>query len=242
MISPTSWDSRSRRPCCRPWPSARRRGRRSGSSAGSMLGRLLDRFTRSVMEAVQSSRTRSDEDAVSQRSATTSRAGSTAIRCAWTARLHQTWSSAARGDELGVTTKERMLELTRRGEGKEDGADRTLDIEVEDVYGDIASVTVCSAVYHEYVAARANPATAGRSRTRSGSPRDGGGRTRRRPAPRPRRRCSTPRSGCWSTSATPASRRGGSPRRPASTTASSTTTSARTRTCSCARSSASPSA
>ena len=35
--------------------------------------------------------------------------------------------------------------------GHEDGADRRLDVEVEDVHGDIASVTVRSAVYHEYL-------------------------------------------------------------------------------------------
>ena len=55
------------------------------------------------------------------------------------------------GSELGITSKERMLELTRRGEGAQDGIDRTLEIEVEDVFGDIASVTVHSAVYHEYI-------------------------------------------------------------------------------------------
>jgi ketosteroid isomerase-like protein len=55
------------------------------------------------------------------------------------------------GATLGVTTKERMLELTGAGEGAEDGADRRLDVEIEDVYGDIASVTVRSAVYHEYL-------------------------------------------------------------------------------------------
>jgi hypothetical protein len=55
------------------------------------------------------------------------------------------------GEELGITTKERMLELTRRGDGKEDAADRTLDVEVHDVYGDIATATVRSAVYHEYL-------------------------------------------------------------------------------------------
>jgi ketosteroid isomerase-like protein len=65
--------------------------------------------------------------------------------------LHPDLVKRRAGNELGVTTKERMLELTREGEGKEDGADRTLRIEVEDVYGDIASVTVHSAVYHEYV-------------------------------------------------------------------------------------------
>ena len=55
------------------------------------------------------------------------------------------------GEELGVTTKERMLELTARGEGREDGADRTLDVEVHDVYGDIATATVRSAVYREHL-------------------------------------------------------------------------------------------
>ena len=52
---------------------------------------------------------------------------------------------------LGVTTKERMLELTASGEGAEDGADRRLDVRLEDVHGDIASVTVRSAVYREYL-------------------------------------------------------------------------------------------
>jgi Putative lumazine-binding len=55
------------------------------------------------------------------------------------------------GATLGVTTKERMLELTAAGEGAEDGADRQLDVEIEDLYGDIASVTVRTAVYHEYL-------------------------------------------------------------------------------------------
>jgi hypothetical protein len=55
------------------------------------------------------------------------------------------------GEELGITTKERMLELTRQGEGKQDGADRTLDIRVHDVYDDTATATVHSAVYHEHL-------------------------------------------------------------------------------------------
>jgi len=65
--------------------------------------------------------------------------------------LHPDLVKRRAGDELGVTTKERMLELTRQGEGKEDGADRTLDIQVDDVYGDTASATVHSAVYHEHL-------------------------------------------------------------------------------------------
>jgi ketosteroid isomerase-like protein len=55
------------------------------------------------------------------------------------------------GATLGITTKDRMLELTAAGEGAEDGADRRLDVKIEDVYGDVASVTVRSAVYHEYL-------------------------------------------------------------------------------------------
>jgi hypothetical protein len=50
-----------------------------------------------------------------------------------------------------ITTKERMLELTAAGEGRKDGVDRSLTIRIEDVREDIASVTVESAVYHEYV-------------------------------------------------------------------------------------------
>jgi ketosteroid isomerase-like protein len=65
--------------------------------------------------------------------------------------LHPNFVKRRAADELGITTKERMLELTRAGEGKADSADRTLDVEVEDLYGDIASVTVRSAVYHEYL-------------------------------------------------------------------------------------------
>jgi ketosteroid isomerase-like protein len=56
-----------------------------------------------------------------------------------------------RGATLGITTKQRMLELTAQGDGREDGADRRLDVEVEDVCEDIASVTVRAAVYYEYL-------------------------------------------------------------------------------------------
>jgi ketosteroid isomerase-like protein len=54
-------------------------------------------------------------------------------------------------NSLRISTKERMLELTALGEGREDGADRSLDIRIEDATEDTASVTVRSAVYHEYV-------------------------------------------------------------------------------------------
>ena len=65
--------------------------------------------------------------------------------------LHADLVKRRAGEELHIRTKEQMLEFTRHGEGKADAADRTLDIEVEDVYGDVASATVRSAVYHEYV-------------------------------------------------------------------------------------------
>jgi alkyl sulfatase BDS1-like metallo-beta-lactamase superfamily hydrolase len=65
--------------------------------------------------------------------------------------LHRDLVKRRAGDELGITTAERMIELTRQGAGREDGADRTLKIEVEDVHGDIASVTVQAAVYYEYL-------------------------------------------------------------------------------------------
>jgi hypothetical protein len=65
--------------------------------------------------------------------------------------LHPNLVKRLAGEELGMTTKERMIELTRRGEGKADAADRRLEIDVEDVYEDIASVTVRSAPYYEYL-------------------------------------------------------------------------------------------
>jgi hypothetical protein len=55
------------------------------------------------------------------------------------------------GEELGITTKERMLDLTAAGAGAEEGADRRLEVEVVEVHGDIASAIVRSAVYREYL-------------------------------------------------------------------------------------------
>ena len=103
------------------------------------------------MEAVQSSRTRSDEDAVVATVRDYFEGWFDGDPERMERALHKDLVKRRAGDDLGVTTKEQMLEYTRRGDGKEDAADRTLDIEVEDIYGDIASVTVCSAVYHEYV-------------------------------------------------------------------------------------------
>lgn len=65
--------------------------------------------------------------------------------------LHPNLVKRMAGEELGATTRERMVELTRQGEGAADAADRRLDVEVLDVYGDIASAVVRSAPYYEYL-------------------------------------------------------------------------------------------
>jgi Putative lumazine-binding len=65
--------------------------------------------------------------------------------------LIKRWPGEDSGATLPITTKERMVELTAQGEGAKDGVDRQLAVTVEDVADDIASVTVRSAVYHEYL-------------------------------------------------------------------------------------------
>ena len=55
--------------------------------------------------------------------------------------------------ELRTVAKEQMVAWTAAGEGKtlDPGDDRRIDIEVVDVYGNIASVVVRSPVYREYL-------------------------------------------------------------------------------------------
>ena len=65
--------------------------------------------------------------------------------------LHPDLVKRQAGNELGIGTKERMLELTAAGAGAADGADRRLEVEVLEVYGDIATAIVRSAVYREYL-------------------------------------------------------------------------------------------
>jgi hypothetical protein len=56
------------------------------------------------------------------------------------------------GRTLDETTAEWMIDATARGVGgSRDPGDRQIEVEVEDVYGTIANVTVRSAVYREYV-------------------------------------------------------------------------------------------
>jgi hypothetical protein len=75
----------------------------------------------------------------------------TRIRRALHPELAKRFLEEAGGAELRTTTAERMFELTAQGAGREDGLDRTLEVDVLDVYRNIANVVVRSAVYHEYL-------------------------------------------------------------------------------------------
>jgi ketosteroid isomerase-like protein len=65
--------------------------------------------------------------------------------------LHPDLVKRRAGESLGFTTKESMIKQTGEGVGQKDGENRTLEIDVLDVHGNIATVVVRSAVYHEYV-------------------------------------------------------------------------------------------
>ena len=65
--------------------------------------------------------------------------------------LHPDLVKRRSGEALGIVTRQRMLALTEQGEGAEDARDGRIDIAIHDVYKDIASATVSSATYHEYV-------------------------------------------------------------------------------------------
>jgi hypothetical protein len=65
---------------------------------------------------------------------------------------HALGQDADRSDRLDVTTKHEMVEATSAGVGRgRDLSDRAIRIDVASVSGDIASVTVHSAVYVEFV-------------------------------------------------------------------------------------------
>ena len=59
----------------------------------------------------------------------------------------------ADSDELRTVTRDQMVAWTAEGEGKsvDPGGDREIDVEVIDLYGNIASVVVRSSVYREYL-------------------------------------------------------------------------------------------
>ena len=60
-------------------------------------------------------------------------------------------SAREHGAVLSYITKKDMLEFTARGDGKKDGADPRLDIKIDDLSENIASVTVKTPVYYEYL-------------------------------------------------------------------------------------------
>ena len=55
------------------------------------------------------------------------------------------------GDNPGVTTKERLLELVRGGDGVEDKTGDPIEVTVVDTHHDIAAAVVRSAQYREYL-------------------------------------------------------------------------------------------
>jgi hypothetical protein len=64
---------------------------------------------------------------------------------------HAIGQDAARSAVLDVTTRDEMVDATRRGLGRRrDVPDRAIRIDIASVSGDIASVVVHSAVYVEY--------------------------------------------------------------------------------------------
>jgi hypothetical protein len=56
-------------------------------------------------------------------------------------------------DALRSVTRARMIGITEGGEGRkiDPGGDRGIEIDVNDIHGNIASVTVRSTVYREYL-------------------------------------------------------------------------------------------
>lgn len=66
--------------------------------------------------------------------------------------LHPDLVKRSPGEEdMAIFTKERMVDLTARGEGKGEAADRRLQVTIADVWDVIASVIVHSAPYREYI-------------------------------------------------------------------------------------------
>ena len=66
--------------------------------------------------------------------------------------LVKRWAGDQQGIALGtVRTKDFMLEATAAGEGRENGRDQQIEVDVADVYQEIASVVVRSAQYREYL-------------------------------------------------------------------------------------------
>ena len=60
-------------------------------------------------------------------------------------------SEREHGATLSYTSKQEMVAATTRAEGTKDGADPRLEIAIQDVSENIASVTVRTPVYYEYL-------------------------------------------------------------------------------------------
>jgi hypothetical protein len=65
--------------------------------------------------------------------------------------LHQDLSKKRAGEPLTLITRVQMVEATTEGAGTEQGGDRSIDIQILDIHGDIASVRVRSTLYYEYL-------------------------------------------------------------------------------------------
>jgi hypothetical protein len=65
--------------------------------------------------------------------------------------LHPDLAKRQSAPALGMTTKPRMVELTESGAGREDARDGRIEVDVHDVYKDMATATVHTATYHEYL-------------------------------------------------------------------------------------------
>jgi hypothetical protein len=65
---------------------------------------------------------------------------------------HAIGQDPARSETLDVTTKAEMVEATRQGRGRQrDLPDRAIRVDITGVSGDMASATIHSAVYVEFV-------------------------------------------------------------------------------------------
>ena len=63
--------------------------------------------------------------------------------------VHPDLAKRKAGERLGLLTAERMIELTRAGEGRDDAGD--VEVRIDDVHDDVASVTVVGGPYYEYL-------------------------------------------------------------------------------------------
>jgi len=63
--------------------------------------------------------------------------------------VHPDLAKRKSGERLGLLTAARMIELTAEGEGRADRGE--VEIRIDDVHEDVASVTVLGGPYYEYL-------------------------------------------------------------------------------------------